>query len=81
MRISKFLAAAFVSALAAGSLQAQRPDTDVQAKAREALEQAEAQQDTQAAPTNKVATPKEKGESESAGRDQSAPVVATSAAE
>ena len=52
MRISKFLAAAIVTVLAAGSLQAQRPDTDLQAKAREALQQAEAQQDAQAVVTN-----------------------------
>jgi hypothetical protein len=53
MRILKFLAAAFVAALAAGSLPAQRPDTDLQAKAREALEQAIAQQDA----TNNVKPP------------------------
>lgn len=72
MRILKFLAAAIVAALAAGSLHAQRPDTDLQAKAREALEQAEAQQNAQAAPTNKVTPPKKMK-----AKAPAAPAVAT----
>jgi len=56
MRILKFLAAAFVAVLAAGSLQARRTDSDVQTKAREALQQAEADQDAQAGAA-KNATP------------------------
>lgn len=51
MRILKFLATAFLASLAVGSLHAQRADTDIQAKAREALEQAVANQNS----TNSVA--------------------------
>ena len=56
MRILKFLAAAMVAVMAAGSLPAQRADSDLQAKAREALAKAEADQDAQGA-GGKNATP------------------------
>lgn len=56
MRILKFLAAAFMAVVAASSLQA-RTDSDVQAKARAALEQAESQPASQTAPAPAPVTP------------------------
>ncbi|HZQ47760.1 MAG TPA: hypothetical protein VFC07_12150 [Verrucomicrobiae bacterium] len=54
MHIPKLLAVVCLAALGASSLHAQRPDTDIQAKAREKLREAMAALDTQqtAAPTN-----------------------------